>query len=842
MSADRKKMAKSQEMEFPLFDVSLEELKTLMEYSGNEAREKIDNYYGGTEGLCKRLQTDPINGIPNKLEEVIRRRNVFGINQIPEQPPKLFLTFINEIVFWKSSVLFILFSAGLSLYKPQKDEYDYYDYDDEEEDELYLAEIIVVAINIVFVIKARIEYNVERKFRGLQGKINSENKVVVIRGGKQITVIENELVVGDIVLIKNGDKIPADGVLIGSCELKVDGASHNGSYDNTKKSVESDPTVFAGTNVMEGCGRILITAVGLNSQNGIILTLLRTTNDDLKNKEKNKMNKSSTVKWDEENTQPLLENDEQFKNRIHSNTAITSKIVDDLTTKKRSIVWSKSLSVLLQCLYFGLFFAILYVAITMIRFCISNYVVNSEPFTLLDLLHFYSILFTGLIVLLIANPEGIPIALLLSMEYSFNKMKKDNYLIKNMDDCETMGNVTNICIDKTGALTTNKMNVDHGSSDDVPETISICQKAGIELRIVTGDNIITARSVAMSFGILKAGDDFLVLEAKEFNERIRNIDGEIVQEKLDEIWPKLRVLANASPIDKYNLVKGIIDSKINKNREIVAFVGEGTNDCLALKKADIGIVMANSSNYLAKEASDIIITDDNFISLIKAIKWGRNIHDSIAKFLQFYLTIIFVEIVLVFASKLITTNTILTTVQMFWIDLFVSCMGALALAADPPTEDLLERKPYGRESPLISKTIKKNIIGQTIYQLIFLFILIFIGYKFFGIPSDLNTQLHAPPSQHFTIVFNTFALMTFFNIINARKIHGERNVFKDLSKNPLFCTLWIIIFIIHIIIIEFGGHAIYVEPLNIEQWIYCILFGISSIICAQIINTISTKE
>uniref|UniRef100_A0A1I8BCD7 Cation_ATPase_C domain-containing protein n=1 Tax=Meloidogyne hapla TaxID=6305 RepID=A0A1I8BCD7_MELHA len=159
-----------------------------------------------------------------------------------------------------------------------------------------------------------------------------------------------------------------------------------------------------------------------------------------------------------------------------------------------------------------------------------------------------------------------------------------------MDDCETMGNVTNICIDKTGALTTNKMNVDHGSSDDVPETISICQKAGIELRIVTGDNIITARSVAMSFGILKAGDDFLVLEAKEFNERIRNIDGEIVQEKLDEIWPKLRVLANASPIDKYNL-----------------------------------------------------------------------------------------------------------TVQMFWIDLFVSCMGALALAADPPTEDLLERKPYGRE-------------------------------------------------------------------------------------------------------------------------------------------------
>jgi len=110
---------------------------------------------------------------------------------------------------------------------------------------------------------------------------------------------------------------------------------------------------------------------------------------------------------------------------------------------------------------------------------------------------------------------------------------------------------------------------------EVPEAIAKCQRAGIVVRMVTGDNINTARSIATSCGILKPGEDFIALEGKDFNERIRNEEGEVVQEKLDLIWPKLRVLARAQPTDKYILVKGIIDSKLSANREVVAVTGDG---------------------------------------------------------------------------------------------------------------------------------------------------------------------------------------------------------------------------------------------------------------------------
>lgn len=109
----------------------------------------------------------------------------------------------------------------------------------------------------------------------------------------------------------------------------------------------------------------------------------------------------------------------------------------------------------------------------------------------------------------------------------------------------------------------------------MPEAITKCQRAGIVVRMVTGDNINTARSIATTCGILRPGEDFLALEGKEFNERIRDENGEVVQEKLDMIWPRLRVLARAQPTDKYILVKGIIDSKLNSNREVVAVTGDG---------------------------------------------------------------------------------------------------------------------------------------------------------------------------------------------------------------------------------------------------------------------------
>ena len=185
---------------------------------------------------------------------------------------------------------------------------------------------------------------------------------------------------------------------------------------------------------------------------------------------------------------------------------------------------------------------------------------------------------------------------------------------------------------------------------EVPQAIRQCQDAGITVRMVTGDNLHTARSIAIKCGIVTPEDDFLVLEGRQFNERIRDINGDVRQELFDQVWPRLRVLARSSPADKYTLVKHIIASKLNTKREVVAVTGDGTNDGPALKMADVGFAMGIAGTDVAKEASDIIITDDNFSSIVKAVMWGRNVYDSIAKFLQFQLTVNVVAVVVAFVG------------------------------------------------------------------------------------------------------------------------------------------------------------------------------------------------
>lgn len=176
---------------------------------------------------------------------------------------------------------------------------------------------------------------------------------------------------------------------------------------------------------------------------------------------------------------------------------------------------------------------------------------------------------------------------------------------------------------------------------EVPAAIKTCQESGVIVRMVTGDNISTARSIAYKCGIIEPNSDFLVLDSNEFNKRIRNEDGEVTQELLDKVYPKLRVLARSSPEDKYTLVNGIVNSKLLRNGEVVAVTGDGTNDAPALKRADVGFAMGIQGTDVAKEASDIILTDDNFSSIVKAVMWGRNVYDAIAKFLQFQLTVNF---------------------------------------------------------------------------------------------------------------------------------------------------------------------------------------------------------
>ncbi|CAK6981933.1 plasma membrane calcium-transporting ATPase 1b [Scomber scombrus] len=376
---------------------------------------------------------------------------------------------------------------------------------------------------------------------------------------------------------------------------------------------------------------------------------------------------------------------------------------------------------------------------------------------------------------------------------------------------------------------------------EVPEAIRKCQRAGITVRMVTGDNINTARAIASKCGILQPGDDFLCLEGKEFNRRIHNDQGEIEQERIDKIWPKLRVLARSSPTDKHTLVKGIIDSTVLEKRQVVAVTGDGTNDGPALKKADVGFAMGIAGTDVAKEASDIILTDDNFSSIVKAVMWGRNVYDSISKFLQFQLTVNVVAVIVAFTGACITQDSPLKAVQMLWVNLIMDTFASLALATEPPTEALLLRNPYGRNKPLISRTMMKNILGHGVYQLTVIFTLLFAGERIFDIDSGRNAPLHAPPSEHYTIVFNTFVLMQLFNELNARKIHGERNVFEGVFNNPIFCSIVMGTFFIQFFIVQFGGKPFSCVSLTPEHWLWCVFLGIGSLLWGQLVSSVPTS-
>jgi len=373
---------------------------------------------------------------------------------------------------------------------------------------------------------------------------------------------------------------------------------------------------------------------------------------------------------------------------------------------------------------------------------------------------------------------------------------------------------------------------------EVPPAIRQCQEAGITVRMVTGDNVNTATAIATKCGILDPESDFVVMEGREFNKAVRDAQGKIQQDKVDEIWPTLRVLARSSPEDKYTLVRGIIKSKARPG-EVVAVTGDGTNDGPALKKADVGFAMGIAGTDVAKEASDIILTDDNFTSIVKAVMWGRNVYDSVSKFLVFQLTVNVVAVAVAAISAIAVGDSPLKPIQMLWVNLIMDTLASLALATEPPTEKLLQRKPYGRGKPIISKVMMKSIIGHAVYQLIVLLIILFGGPTLFHFKNGANQER----SMHFTFCYNAFVQMTLFNEMNARKIHGERNVFSGFFRNPLFIIIWLTTFGLQIALVQVEGlNSVFkCTALDEELWMWSLVFGFGELVWHQVVITIPDR-
>ncbi|KAI1442118.1 plasma membrane calcium-transporting ATPase [Annulohypoxylon stygium] len=840
---------------------------------------------------------------------------------------------------------------------------------------------IIIAILIVTLVGSLNDWQKERAFVRLNAK-KEDREIKVVRSGKSYMINVHDILVGDVIHLEPGDLVPVDGIFISGHDLKCDESSATGESDAIKKTLgeqvmaalESgadrkglDPFIISGSKVLEGVGTFLCTSVGVHSSFGKIMMSVRT---------------------DIEAT-PLQKKLERL-----------------------AVAIAKLGGAAAGLLFFVLLFRFLAGLSTDAR-------TSSEKASA-----FLDILIVAVTIIVVAVPEGLPLAVTLALAFATTRLLKENNLVRVLRACETMGNATAICSDKTGTLTTNKMTVvagtfgqtsfakseseksssqtisqwaanllqktkdaivqsvainstafegeeagqftfigsktetallqlarDHlgmqslaearaneevvqmmpfdsskkcmgaviklrdGSgyrllvkgaseillnycsekadaeslamntltSDDrnrlrsiidsyakgslrtigiifkdfaqwppnhaevedghvkfesvlkdlvwlglvgiqdpvrpgVPEAVLKAQNAGVVVRMVTGDNAVTAQAIATECGIYTDG---LIMEGPDFRR--------LSDDERDAIIPKLQVLARSSPEDKRILV-----ARLKALGETVAVTGDGTNDAPALKTADVGFSMGICGTEVAKEASEIVLMDDNFTSILTALKWGRAVNDSVQKFLQFQITVNITAVLLAFISAVADpdSHSVLTAVQLLWVNLIMDTFAALALATDPPTERVLDRLPQPKSAPIITINMWKMIIGQAIFQLAVTLVLYFAGSSILGYDPNNDTQ----QTELNTMVFNTFVWMQIFNEFNNRRLDNKFNIFEGIHRNKFFILINCIMIGAQVAIVFVGGTAFEITAIDGTQWAICVIAAAVSLPWAVVVR------
>ncbi len=345
---------------------------------------------------------------------------------------------------------------------------------------------------------------------------------------------------------------------------------------------------------------------------------------------------------------------------------------------------------------------------------------------------------------------------------------------------------------------------------DVYDAVKSCQSAGVGVKILTGDNIVTASAIADELHLLDNGG--IAVEAKDVEE----MSDDELSSKLD----KISVIARSTPTVKMRVVK-----LLKAKGEVVAVTGDGINDAPALKNADVGIAMGISGTEVSKEASDIVLVDDSFTTIVKAVEWGRNIYENFKRFISFQLTVNIASVICVFVSVLLGLDAPFTALQLLWINIIMDGPPALTLGLEPNYSDLMSRKPTNRSENIISKEMFIKIFSTGIYMsIVFL-----CQYRF--------NFLAAGQNEMRTVLFTLFVLFQLFNAFNCRELHSQ-TIFKHLFKNKLMLGVVGCTFVLQILIIQFAGAFFGTVPLALNMWLKIFALAFSVVVLSELVKAV----
>lgn len=342
--------------------------------------------------------------------------------------------------------------------------------------------------------------------------------------------------------------------------------------------------------------------------------------------------------------------------------------------------------------------------------------------------------------------------------------------------------------------------------DEVPGAVDSCREAGIQVKIVTGDTIGTAREIARQIHLCDGSDESQFITGVEF--------GQLSDEEALDRITNLRVMARARPSDKKRLVQ-----LLQKQGEIVAVTGDGTNDAPALNYAHVGLSMGSGTS-VAKEASDITLMDDSFASIGTAVMWGRSLYKNIQRFILFQLTVNFVALLIVLVGSFVGTNVAsadgdlpLTVTQMLWVNLIMDTFAAMALSTISPSAEVMKEKPRANGSFIISHSMLLNILVTGM-----IFTITLLGVLFYF------KEIHGSPTEKdLTIFFTAFVIMQFWNLFNAALFDTRKFISSAIKGNKGLLLVSLIILVGQILIVQFGGKVFRTVPLSLDEWIKIIL-------------------